>query len=415
MKFETPRYVKIQRAKLRHGVVALQDRVGPLADAVGVLIIGAVVVAVLIRLKIGAASDLGGVFAGFVGAALAVYFVKVAARQHHILIEVTMSYLVHGGKPFLDSLLGKLIGGVWHKDQLRPGDALFDVLETVVRGHDYELKRRVAEAVPSLGEIDPKRAVAIVAILREDWDPTWHSDLRRRAVEALANPAVRGSAPLLFRANQPLVKNLLQLREQDQVYVGFAIAEALHEWEDAQPKIVPQLWGDLLAFSSKIHSANETHAIGELIGLLNVVKNGDALDLADKIAKMSQDGENLVRIGAARNVYRLGSRLPEQTLDLMLTFLNPGQIDNVRRPIAREQSVQFLVDALDNRSLEPKARQVLMTLMADPDEIIRTTAFDKVEALRGKHADVLSQVCQYVITHEASQTLRQRAEQAVRG
>jgi len=412
MKDRHSQYIKVQGVKLRQGAIGLHDRLGPIADAVVVLLIGGVFVSLMVRYKLGSASDWAGVLGAFATTAICVYLLKRAARQHHILIEVTMSYLVHGGKQFLDDLLGKMIGGKWHREQLRPGDALFDVLETVARSQDYEMKRRVVEALPSLGNVDTKRTMEIARILRGDWDDRWHSDLRRRAVEALVVPPLPGEVPLLLRAKRDVVAEFLQLRDKDQVYVGFAIAEALQEWEDTAPKLAPRLWSELIEFSARMHSPEETQAIGELVGLLTTVRTKSAVEVVDQIVQMSQHKNTFVRVVAARNILRIASRLPEQVLFLMERFLDSAQPKNVRRPISREQSIQFLIQELSNRALGPRARQLLMKLIADPDEIIRTTTFDKAELLRIQAPDVFLEVCQYIIRNEPSQTLRDRAHRA---
>lgn len=397
------------RILLRKGAIRFQDRLGAFAESCGVLAVGAVFLLIMMWVGVGGPSDWASFLAAFVVAAIAVFVLRKAARQQSILIEVTMSYLLHGGKSYLDHLLGKLIAGSWQREQLKPGDALFDVLEEVAHGQDWEMKRRLAEALPALGEVNPQRALGIASTLRDDWDAKWESDLRRRAVEALFIPAVPGRIPLINRVKSEAVKRFLQLRERDQVYTAMAVAEALHDWGTVQPDTVARLKTDLLDFSRNMYPEDESQAIAELLDLLAGLKAASAFDIAQRLENMSGSPNVFVRIAAARNVVRLYERLPDRALELMLKFADPGQHRHVRRPIARELSTEFVIQMIASPARRSKAEVLLLTLITDPDEIIRVAVFDKAEALRQYDKDLFLRMCDFVIQKQTPQTLVARA------
>lgn len=400
---------------IRQGFIHIYDKLGPFAEATALIVVGTLFLFAAISFGIGGLSDWAALGAAFVASAITVFFVRNAARKQEILVEVTMSYLIHGGKSFLDYLLGKLIGGKLHKEELKPGDALFDVLETICQGQEWEMKRRIVEALPTLGEVNTKRTMKIARILREDWEPLrWQSDLRRRTVEALAIPFKKGRIPLIDRIKPEEIKVFLELREKDQVFTAMAIAEVLHEWEDTQPKISVTLQDDLIQLSKKMFTADESQAIEELLNFLKVLRTVDILTASEKLEQMSKSPNILTRVAASRNVLKLSDRLPEKTLDLMFKLADHSEPKNVRRPLAKEQSVKFLVKMLANHTFRAKAEKLLLALISDPDEIIRITTFDMAETLRDKDNEFLLKICNYIIENETSPILRERV-QTVKG
>lgn len=413
MRIRQSKSIKTLRLIVGHVAIRAQDRVGPFAEACAIAFVGGILLLVMTVLRIGGPSDWATFGGSFVVAATIVFFMRSAARQQAILVEVTLSYLLHGGKPLLDQLLGKLIGGTWRREQLKLGDALFDVFETICRGQEWEMKRRVAEALPALGEIDSKRALEVARILRDDWEPTrWRSDLRRRAVEALVIPATKSRLPLLHRVNPNDIAPLLQLREKDEVYTAMAVVEALHEWDDVHRERAATLFMDLLEFSRREYTVDQSEAIARLVDLLQVSKNHNPLRLAEMMGKASKSPNVYVRLAVARNILLLSERLPDRTLDLMLSFADPSQEHNVRRAMARERSVDFLINMLARPNEKAKAEEVFLALISDPDEIIRVTTFDKAETLKGNR-EFLLKMCDLITQNqnESSAVLKERAKQ----
>jgi hypothetical protein len=364
----------------RQQMLALHEKLGSFAEALSVLIIGLLFLGGALFFGIGSSSDWASFFASFLVAAITIYFFRKATYRHTMLIEVTMSYLVEGGKPLFDYLLGKLIAGTWHGEDFKPGNVLFKVIEDTCNGQDWEMKRRIAEALPALSEIDEKRSLRVANILRNDWEPkVWHSDLRRRTVESLVIPVIPNRLPLIYRVKPDLIIPLLRLREKDQVYTAFAVLEALYEWEEIQPKVVSQLRADLIEFSFRTYSKQEKQAIREIASLLSIARNNDSLSVVQRIEQMTKSNNHLVRIAACRNVLRLSDRFPDRTLDVMANCVDPTQHVNVRRPIARERSVELIIRMLGNPTYRPKAESLLFKLISDPDDMVRIPTFDKID------------------------------------
>ncbi|HEU0080304.1 MAG TPA: hypothetical protein VFQ76_21835 [Longimicrobiaceae bacterium] len=397
------------RTKLRRRMVALRHALGPFTEAVGVAAIGAICFVFASMFRIGGLTDWISYLASFVVAAILIYLMRRAARREEMLIEVTMSYLVTGGRPLFDQLLGRLIGGSWHGEELNPGDALFRIVEDICRGSEWELKRRVAEALPVLGEINEDRTLKLVRILRDDYDERWHSDIRRRTIEALVIPATSSSSPLIDRVDSKLLRDLLQLRERDQIYTAMAIVEALYEWEDAQPAITNRLRADLHQFSSAAFVAEENQALEELISLRRVAKNENSTILADRIEQMAKSENHFVRIVAARSLLLLRGRFPDRTLALMLACLGSDQHVNVRRAIARERSVSALAEMLRRAAHTSLAERVLYKLISDPDDLVRIPAFDKIDFVAEHDPNLALNMCDFIIAQDSSPLLVERA------
>jgi hypothetical protein len=387
---------------------------GILFDALALLVIGVIFLGILMHYKICDAGDWASICAAFVVAVVVIFFSRRATLREAMLVEVTMSYLIHGDKSLLDDLLGKLIGGRPLR-QIKLGDTLFDVLEKLVVGQDWEMRRLIAEALPALSEIHTERAMSVATMLREDWEPTkWKTDVRRRVVEALILPSQPGRTPLINRVKPKKVIQLLQLREKDQIYVAMAIAEAIHEWKDTRPKIANPLKDELLQFAVKLFPYDQYQAICDTFDLLQASKSSNILIPLEKLEQMSNSTNTFVQIAASRNVLLVSGRFPDKTLDLMLGFLEPSRHHNIRRPIAKEQSVDFLIKMLGNRTYQTKAEETLWRLFSDTEEIIRIATFDRAERLKDKDQALLLKVCDHILANETSQILLERARRMKR-
>ncbi|HMG73645.1 MAG TPA: hypothetical protein VK582_09095 [Pyrinomonadaceae bacterium] len=336
-----------------------------------------------------------------------VFLITRAHRQDTILLEVTMSYLIQGEKPLLDHLLGRLIGGRWNRNELKPGSALFDVLEKIAKSdspQSWETKRRIAEALPALGETNAARTFQIVQILRADWDPVrYKSDLRRRAVEALTTPLRKGHSPLIDRLTSEQVASVLQTQDGDQVFTAFAIAEALNSWNQSDSEVGLSLRKYLSAFAKQKYTENESQAVDELIRFLSQANRGDAFRIEKELREMAANPNDFVRIAAARNLLLISDQLVDDTLDLMRILSDRNQSKYVRRPIAKERSVRFLIQMLDQSRTKDQAKELILRLASDPDQIIRVTTLDMSDALLRSDAAFLETICDRVLTTEKAQ------------
>lgn len=234
--------------------------------------------------------------------------------------------------------------------------------------------------------------------------------MRRRAIEALVIAPAHNHIPLIYRARSAIITSLLKLREKDQVYTVFATLEALHDWEELQPKLVAELEADALAFSSKTYDREEKNAIKELANLLSIAKNSNATILAEKITKMLASKNHLVRIAAGRNIIRLSDRFPDKTLDLIAKCLESDQHVNVRRPMARERPVDLVIRMLNKPLFRSKAESILFRLISDPDDLVRIPAFDKIETVVDQDKQLALKMCDFILENDKSQVMLERAK-----
>jgi len=395
--------------------IVIRDKLGPLLEPAVAFVVGSISLFILHLFHIGSPSDYATFSAGIFLTAASVFFVKRAERHHTILIEITMSYLIHGGKFLLDELLDKMISGRWHSEGLKPGDALFHLLEENCTHGDYWLKRKIAEALPVLGRLDPKRTVRLIAILRDDWDPEWKTDLRRRAIESLTLPPFPNQIPLIFHAKADDIEPLLKLREGDQIYTAFATVEALLEWRSSQPKKVEALLSLLRSFTEVKYSAGEREAIESLILLLKMANGANVSQVLTHLTEMSQSTNEVVRVAAARNITLISDVFPEKTFDLIELLGDRGQPKNVRRPIAREKCIDFIVKSTTSKKPQEKQRasKLLSKLAADPEKIIRAAVLDKIGALSAVNAELTQSICELVRNSETDAVLKGRAEKVM--
>ncbi len=339
----------------------LEDHLGTFTDAILTVFGGLVAVLVFYFFGIGGPIEWAK-FVGFiVTIAVTILFTQLRARKQEILLASAMSYLVNGRRSELDNFLLKLISGGWLREVVKPGDVLFGFLEKICRSADWETRRLIAEALPSLGEIDVDRAVKIAALLRDDWESQrWKSDIRRRVVESLVMPALPGRASLLNRARLDKVKPLLKLREGDEVYTGMAVAEVLEKWELDDPAVIRSLLEDMKEFSKWYYSPEQNQAIDETTDLLKMSKYIADFELLEKIKTMSQSPNVLVRLAAVRNVFLLSNRFPAEVVNLLVYFAEPNQYKNVRRAVAKEQSVGFLIGQVSSKTVSCNLAEELL-------------------------------------------------------
>lgn len=398
--------------QVRRLISVINEKLGLFGEALSIFILGLILVACGLKFGIGNLSDLISIFSSFIVASISIFIYRRATYRHTMLIEITMSYLVEGDKYLFDEVLGKLISGGWHQEELRPGVTLFKVVEKICNGHNWELKRRIAEAIPSLSEIDLNLTLRIMAILRSDWEPILMlSDIRRRVVESLGITTRVGQIPLIFRIRPIIIEQILQLRENDEVFTAFAVIETLYLWKEIQPKKAESLLNNVNIFSRKTYSKQERSAIKELITLLSSIKDQDPLDLIQRIKKLSCSENVYVRIIACRSILHIPIRFPELIINLMFTFTELSQPKNVRRPIARERSLNLIIHFLENRETEEKAKQLLFRLLSDPDEMVRIPTFDKIGLIIEKDNLLAREICDFLIESDPSIILRNRALQ----
>lgn len=259
---------------------------------------------------------------------------------------------------YLDDLLGDYIA-----DPGAHRAMPFTVLAAVARSPRWELKRRLAEALPALVEVSVAHTVALMETLRDDPpDPAWRTDIRRRVIEAL---------PALWPHDREAVVALLRWREGDEVYAGLAVIDALVEIGD--PSLAQMVREDLLAHAPR----QDRRALRVYADVLDRCRT-DPDRALEIVERHRADPSRLVRICAARALHRLLQDRPAETLKSMRSFLRreegrPVEHQNVRRALARRADawVALLAGPYDEAVLG-----LLRTLAADEDVHIRRAISD---------------------------------------
>lgn len=331
------------------------------------------------------------------------YIVWIRQRNKTMLISFTSKYLLEEEEPKIDELLGILIAGRWEKLKIDPIEEFFECLKRISKKTDnYEMRRRIAEALPALFKIDFEESKDIVEILRKDWDQRWKADNRRRTIEELS---------FIINKDKDFVKKNLQIEEGDEIFTVFAIVEVLEELKrkskikDAE-RIFSQLNDEM---QKKKFGKDEVGAISELWRLLDLINSNP--DKALESFEELKNSHNLyIQICVARNVKHFCKKAREKTLELMDHFIGEEKHKYVRRPIAKEDSVDCLIDILRDKRLREKAKTIIWRLIKDSDGIIRIATFDKIEKIIDIDHELGKEIVVYVANSDPDPILRRRAE-----
>ena len=327
----------------------------------------------------------------------------IRQRNKTMLISFTSKYLLEEEEPKIDELLGILIAGRWEKLKIDPIEEFFECLKRISKkAENYEMRRRIAEALPALFKIDLEESKDIVEILRKDWDKKWKADNRRRAIEELS---------FIIDKDKYFVKKNLQIEEGDEVFTVFAIVEVLEELKrKAKIKDAESLFFELkYEMQKKKFRRDEVEAVSELWRLLDLI-NSDPNKALESFEELKDNPNVYIQICVARNVKHFCKKAREKTLELMEHFIGEEKHKNVRRPIAKEDSVDCLIDILRDKRLHEKATTIIWRLIKDLDAIIRIAAFDKIEKIIDVDRELGKEIIVCVAKSDTDPILRKRAE-----
>ena len=276
------------------------------------------------------------------------------------------------------------------------------MLAAVARSPRWELKRRLAEALPALLDVDTERTVQLMAALRGDPpDPEWRTDIRRRAIEAL---------PALWRVRPKAVDPLLHWQEGDEVYAGLATLDALAAIGDAA--LSTAIREDILSHMGK----RDQKAVRTYADLLD--QSAAAPDAALAILEAHREtGDRLMRICMARSLHRLLPPRPAETLKWMRTFLRredgqPAEHQNVRRALARHPT--GLIALLDS-PYDDAALALLHTLTADRDVHIRRAICDLLPEVVARSPEVALDLIEKYLLQDRDPFIHERTWATLRG
>lgn len=343
---------------------------------------------------------------GLLIASLPIYFYLIKKREQVMVIGFTFKYLLEKEESYMDELLGILIAGKWEKLKIDPIEKFFECIQGICLKSDFEMRRRISEALPALFKIDLEKSKALVENLRRDWNEKWKSDNRRRTIEAL---------PYIVSKDKKFVRDNLHIIDGDEIFSIIAMVEVLDVWREKinkkeAEKLFTELKNEMKEYE---YGKDEINAISELWDILYLIHS----DINRAIAKFEElkDTSNIyIQICVARNLKYPCKRFPERTVNLMAYFIEEDRHKNVRRSIAKEDSVECLIILLRDRKLFEKAKKIIWKLTNDEDEIIRLATFDKMEKILEIDNEFGKKILQHIIKNNRHPKLVERAKTLMR-
>lgn len=369
--------------------------------------IGITSVAILLAFKI---IDIG-VFISSLVAIVVVIFISIysfwnafsSRKIQNLLISFLAKGLLTLDDDKLDDLLGLLIQSKLDKLKINPVDELFKTLKKLCTNGDYRMKRRISEALPAIFEISFEHSKELIEdMLRYDWDENWKSDIRRRTIESF-----RFLSPSQFF----FIKDFLEFHEDDQIYTVIAIVEILGFWKFRyNSKEANTLFKKLfLQLSRNNFSKDEIECIEFLWNNFKDIYS-DLEKAKEGFYALKDDSNVYKQICIARNLKFLYKRFPLLMLDLMLCFLDAKRDKDVRRPIAKEDSIEHILKLYNHKNCKNKTCEILWKMIKDADFIIRDAIFDRIEIILDKDRIFGEKIIEYLKNNEVEDKLRKNAE-----
>ena len=349
-------------------------------------------------------------------ASLPLYLYLIKKRDQTLLICFTSKYLMEKDESRLDDLLGILIAGKIERLKLDPVDEFFKSIGSFCETGDVEMRRRISEALPALYQINLVNSRDIVSLLRNDWDEYWKADNRRRTIE---------SFNYLIGKDNSLVLDNINIIDKDEFITIISILETLYYLKGfVTDKVINNKLEHLKKSMLQMgFPQSEIGLLTKIWELLKSIKENPQSALAQLISISKNTSDLCLQIFAARNFRLLCngypncfkkahclSASPERSLDFMESFLSKDKHRNVRRPIARERSLECLVILLKNRNHKNRAKEIIWKLLNDIDDIIRITAFDKIDNILDVDNDFGYEIINHLINNEKNEKLWNRAK-----
>ena len=318
------------------------------------------------------------------------------------IISALSRLSISQGKLNFDELIGIFIAGKWKDYEIINSNEFIECIQEFCLESDYEFKRQVAEILPILFVLNLSGAKSIVGLLRKDWDETWGSDIRRRVIEALE---------LILDKEHSFIKEQIQIIEGDEIFALIAIVELLNSWRNRINKSeAGKMFKEFINNMKKFNFSNEDKStLNNFWKLLSVV-NSDIEKGLKKVEILCYHDNVTMKICLSRNLHYFYDVYPQKTLELMRYFLEDDQNENVRRPIAKEKSLEFLISILPSGEFEENVIELIWDLFKDKDTIIRITCFDYIEKILQINKNLGIQIINYLISNEKNNILFERAK-----
>lgn len=359
------------------------------------------------------------IFIPFLGTLISMFLYLWKKREETLLICLTSKYLLEKDESRLDDLLGVLIAGKLESLKLDPVEEFFKSVETSCDIGDVEMRRRISEALPALYKINLNSSKEIFSILRSDWDKIWKADNRRRAIE---------SFNYLIGIDNKFILDNIKVLEKDEFITIISLLEILHSLESSTNKKnitikIQKLKNEMPNYG---FSQTQIDLLDTMWNLLKLI-NDNYESAVKEFLQISANGYDLhLQMFVARNFrllcngypkclnkYHCLSSTPERTIEFMNNFLSEGKHKNVRRPIAKERSLECLVIMLKNRKHRDNVKKIIWKLIFDPDDIIRITTFDKIDNILDVDKQYGLKIINHIIKQERNNILSSRAKRVL--
>ncbi|GAI04933.1 unnamed protein product, partial [marine sediment metagenome] len=190
-----------------------------------------------------------------------------------------------------------------------------------------------------------------------------------------------------------------------------AMVEVLDVWrEKIDKREAEKLFTELKNEIEECEYGNdEINAISELWNLLYLI-HSDINRAITKFEELKDNPNIYIQICVTRNLKHLFKRFPERTVNLTAYFIEEDRHKNVRRPIAKEDSVERLITLLRDRRHSEKAKEIIWKLSNDEDDIIRLATFDKIEKILEIDNEFGKKILQHIIKNNRHPKLVERAK-----
>lgn len=292
----------------------------------------------------------------------------------------------------IDQLTGNLLSGEVSAGHYQP-QIIMQILDLLRQGAPWEIRRRIAEALPELCKLDVSGCEHLMEALRLDSDKTREVDIRRRVIEALLS-LVEASPQSL-----PVALNLLRPKSNDDKYVALASIEAcgdIQTWikcmleNNSLPSVSIEGDGaqalkallqrgrtDLATIQRQLLTqweGRERECLQFSLALHNLLCAPDALLLS--LREGLQASDTLLQWVAARYLERTLPIRSVETLEIYKTLLEASTQRNIRRTVAK--ALPSLLHCLKEASLPVRvlARAIISDLAVDGDIYIRRAVAD---------------------------------------
>lgn len=287
----------------------------------------------------------------------------------------------------IDRLIGNMLASGVPSESYQL-ELIIQMFEMVRNSMPWEIRRRIAEALPALFQLDVTESEHLTETLRLDLDEIHGVDIRRRVVEAL---------PYLFQTSPqhlPTLLRLLRPKPGDDIYVALATIEVCSDIqtrikqfingyvEDSKPADIPVA----LLHQSQIEVSQiqrqllmswegvERESLQFSMALHNLLCDPEILLIS--LNEGLQSAEKLMQLAASHYLEQVLPHRTLETLELYKKSLLVTKVCNVRRSVAR--ALPKLLHLLQETSLPNRAliRDIISRLAVDSDLYIRRAVAD---------------------------------------